>query len=231
MPKHQEPEALAEQSLRSRKQARTRRELEGAALALFEAKGYEETTVEEIAAAVEVSPRTFFRYFGSKEDVLFGYEEDQVAELRRMIRDCPTAASDLSALEEVLLTFANYLAEVRQPLFIRARLVAQNPRLRERSLRVLRSWELTLADELALQAGMDAPDLGLLVLAASSMGALNVAVWVWQGSGGEGSLVTVAKRALELAMTPEIPAPRRPRGRRRPQKSPRRAPHDDPWDQ
>jgi AcrR family transcriptional regulator len=231
MAKHQEPEVVAEQSLRSRKQARTRRELEAAALALFEAKGYEETTVEEIAAAVEVSPRTFFRYFGSKEDVLFGYEEDQVAELRRMIRDCPTAATDLSALEEVLLTFANYLAEERQPLLIRATLVAQNPRLRERSLRVLRSWELTLADELALQAGMDAPDLSLLVLAASSMAAINVAARVWQGSGGKGSLVTVAKRALELAMTPEIPAPRRQRGRRRPQKSPQRAPRDDLWEQ
>jgi AcrR family transcriptional regulator len=216
MAKPQEPEVVAEQSLRSRKQARTRRELEAAALALFEAKGYEETTVEEIAAAVEVSPRTFFRYFGSKEDVLFGYEEDQVAELRRMIRDCPTAATDLSALEEVLLTFANYLAEERQPLLIRAKLVAQNPRLGERSLRVLRSWELTLADELALQAGMEAPDLSLLVLAASSMAAINVAARVWQGSGGKGSLVTVAKRALELAMTPEISAPRRSRGRRRP---------------
>jgi AcrR family transcriptional regulator len=224
MAKHHEPEQISDEGLRARKQARTRRNLEAAAIDLFEANGYEDTTVEQIAAAVEVSPRTFFRYFRSKEEVLFGYEEDQLAELRRIIRDCPPAATDLSALEEVLLTFANYLAEEHQPLLARATIVAQHPRLRERSLRVQRSWELTLADELALQAGMDAPDLGLLVLAASSMGALNVAVRVWHGSGGKGSLVTVAKRALELAMSPEIPAPRRPRARRRPQKSPRRAP-------
>src|SRR5437899_1150762 len=211
MAKHHEPEE-ADEGLRSRKQARTRRDLEAAALALFEANGYEDTTVEQIAAAVEVSPRTFFRYFRSKDDVLFGYEEDQLAELRRIIRDCPTAATDLSALEEVLLTFANYLAEEHQPLLTRATIVAQHSRLRERSLRVQRSWELTLADELARQAGMDSPDLGLLVLAASSMGALNVAVRVWQSSGGQGSLVHVAKRALELAMTPETAAPRRARG-------------------
>ncbi|HEX4541400.1 MAG TPA: TetR family transcriptional regulator [Acidimicrobiales bacterium] len=227
MAEHQEPELTAGQGLRSRKQARTRRELEAAALALFAANGYEETTVEEIAAAVEVSPRTFFRYFGSKEDVLFGYEERHLAALRRMIRDCPTAATDLSALEEVLLTFANYLAEEHQPLLIRATLVTENQRLRERSLRMLRSWELTLADELALQAGMDTPDLGLLVLAASSMGAINVAVRVWQGSGGQGSLMRVTKRALELAMTPEIPAPRRPRGRRPARRNSRQAPRDD----
>src|SRR5437763_9278501 len=102
MPKHQEQEELAERGLRSRKQARTRRELEGAALALFEDKGYEETTVEEIAGAVEVSPRTFFRYFRSKEDVLLGVEAGQVSELRRIVLDCPAAVTDISDLGEVL---------------------------------------------------------------------------------------------------------------------------------
>ena len=222
MPKRPDREAFAEQGLRSRKQARTRRELERAALTLFEANGYEETTVEEIAAAVEVSPRTFFRYFGSKEDVLFGDEQDQVAELRRIIRDCPNAAIDMSALEEVLLTFTNYLSSEHQPLLTRAALVAQNPRLGERSLKVLRSWEVTLAGELASQAGMDAPDLRLWVLAASRMGALNVAVRVWQASDGEGSLVTVAKRALDLASNPEAPTPRRSQGRRRAEQRPTR---------
>ena len=214
MPKHQEQEELAERGLRSRKQARTRRELEGAALALFEDKGYEETTVEEIAGAVEVSPRTFFRYFRSKEDVLFGDEADQVAELRRIVRDCPTAATDMAALREVLLTFANYLSSGHQQLLTRATLVARNPRLGERSLRVLRSWELTLADELALQRGMPTPDLHLLVLAASSMGALNVAVRVWLALDGEGSLMTVVKRALDVASNPEGAARGRSRSRR-----------------
>jgi AcrR family transcriptional regulator len=219
MPKHQEQEEVAEEGLRSRRRARTRRELEAAALTLFEAKGYEDTTVEEIAASVEVSTRTFFRYFGSKEDVLFGYEEDQVAELRRIIRDCPSAATDLSALGQVLLTFANYLAYEHQPLLARAALVARNPHLLDRSLRVLRSWELTLAEELAAQAGMQAPDLRLMVLAATTMSALNVAARAWLASGGQGSLVAIAKEALESVMTLETPGPRRPRGRRRTEES------------
>ncbi len=57
--------------LRERKRQQTRKELIGAAMRLFEEKGYEQTTVAEIAAAVEVSTKTFFNYFASKDEVLF----------------------------------------------------------------------------------------------------------------------------------------------------------------
>jgi AcrR family transcriptional regulator len=58
-------------SLRERKRQQTRRELIGAAMRLFEEKGYEQTTVAEIAAAAGVSTKTFFNYFASKDEVLF----------------------------------------------------------------------------------------------------------------------------------------------------------------
>ena len=64
--------------LRERKKARTRAAIQHEALRLFREKGYEETTVDQIAEAVEISPSTFFRYFGTKEDVVLTDDYDVV---------------------------------------------------------------------------------------------------------------------------------------------------------
>ncbi|MEO5875623.1 MAG: TetR family transcriptional regulator, partial [Streptosporangiaceae bacterium] len=79
--------------LRELKKQRTRLALIDAALELFLAQGYDRTTIDEIVAAVEVSQRTFFRYFTNKEDVLLGLVADYDIDLVTTVRERPAGES------------------------------------------------------------------------------------------------------------------------------------------
>jgi AcrR family transcriptional regulator len=79
-------EEPARPGLRERKKLRTRQAIASAALRLFAERGYEETTIADIAAAADVAPRTFFGYFPSKEDVVFAEIDDRLAEVAERLR-------------------------------------------------------------------------------------------------------------------------------------------------
>lgn len=108
---HDPVEGRALAGLRERKKQRTRLALIDAALDLFLAKGYEATTIDEIVAAVEVSQRTFFRYFATKEDVVTSFlvEHDQVLEEALTAR--PPGERPFTALFESLRVVLRTIAE------------------------------------------------------------------------------------------------------------------------
>jgi AcrR family transcriptional regulator len=94
-----EPGERLEPSRRERKKLQTRDALEAAALRLFAEKGYEATTVEEIAEAADVAVRTFFRYFQSKQHVLFGdVAHDVAGRLRTALAARPVDESLLDSI-------------------------------------------------------------------------------------------------------------------------------------
>src|ERR1700724_3509468 len=89
--------------LRERKKQKTRHTIIDAALELFTKQGYEETTIAEIADAAEVSPRTIFAYFPTKEDILFDDLAALQERLAQALRERPAGATALDALRQFIL--------------------------------------------------------------------------------------------------------------------------------
>ncbi|MGW0522584.1 TetR family transcriptional regulator [Crossiella sp. NPDC003009] len=148
-----------ELGLRERKKLRTKNALVDAALKLFFGKGFEATTVEEIAAAVEISPRTFFRYFAGKEDVALA----QFAEIDEF---CITALAARPDTEPpVTATRATYLAMFDHIAALDGgparycathRLIGQTPTLFARWLQTSAQVEHRLAEVIAARQGVSA---------------------------------------------------------------------------
>lgn len=89
---------------RERKKQRTREALIDAAFRLFQAKGFEATTVEEIADEVDVSSRTFFRYFSSKEDVVLTFQEEQFTTMLEELASRPRSEPVMTALRNAAVS-------------------------------------------------------------------------------------------------------------------------------
>ena len=92
----------AASGLRERKKARTREAIIDAALDLFGRKGFDATTIEDIAAAADVSPRTFFRYFDSKVDLVMAHNEAHGDKIAPLIAARPASEGPLEALRQVM---------------------------------------------------------------------------------------------------------------------------------
>lgn len=99
----EEAGAAARPGLRERKKQRTRDALLRAALTLFATKGYEATTVDEIAEAVDVSQRTFFRYFAGKQETAFAVQEMVEARFVEELRQRPPHEGPLTALRAAVM--------------------------------------------------------------------------------------------------------------------------------
>jgi AcrR family transcriptional regulator len=181
--------------LRQRKRARTRAALIAAALELFERQGYEATTIDEIAAAADVSPRTFFRYFSTKEDVAFG--DDVGPEIIELLAARPADEPILESVRSVVAdSLALVSAEDREALLARLRIVYRTPSLRARR------WEFQLemgrisGGILAARRGLPPDDLDSRVTATAVFTSIEVAMDHWQQHEGRDELGAVIDAAV-----------------------------------
>ncbi len=143
-------------TLRERKRARTRRALVEAATDLFDSRGYEQTTVADIAAAVEIGTRTFFGYFASKEELLFPEVDGRI----QAVVDAIATRADDDGPTEVLLRALGSAAEAGPDLVgrqadLRMRLIQTVPAVRGRALQI----QLDAQREIARHLGAAFPEL------------------------------------------------------------------------
>jgi AcrR family transcriptional regulator len=138
------------------------------ALGLFAERGYERTTVDDVAGAAGVSARTVFRYFPVKADLLFGGTDDDLEELRRLLAQQDAALAPFEAGQHALGEFSARIGGPGNAQ--RARVITASPSLAARALEVREEWAEAVAAELATRRGLATPDerdrlAGLLVVA------------------------------------------------------------------
>ncbi|WP_210586716.1 TetR family transcriptional regulator [Streptomyces sp. GESEQ-35] len=147
--------------LRERKKQRTRDALLRAALELFTTRGYEQTTVDDIAEAVEVSQRTFFRYFTSKEEVAFFAARLAESHFVEAVRTRPPEEAPLEALRRAVLESWDTIGEAIKevvPLELHMRIyrvIESTPALLAAHLRRSAELEEEIARIIAEREGLD----------------------------------------------------------------------------
>jgi AcrR family transcriptional regulator len=197
---------VAAVGLRERKKERTRDALAEAALQLSAARGFDHVTVEAIADACDVSPRTFFRYFASKEDALFADTDRLVEQLLASLTAAPAERSALDALEAAMRDLAGTYAVGRERVLARHAVIAATPSLRTRIAERQRGWEAAVMEHLRGSGRADGmSDLDVRLLVATANAALRVAIESWLEAGASGDvlvLVDGAFRRLRTGLAP-----------------------------
>jgi AcrR family transcriptional regulator len=184
--------------LRERKKARTRTELTEVALQRFTEHGFDETTIEDIVGEVDVSPRTFFRYFDSKEDVVIGFFDDLGEELVDLVSHRPAEDSPFAATRDALESFADLYQERRTRVCAVSRLAHETAAIRAHLLDKHARWENGLTRALAQRMNVDPErDPRPRLIAAVCLAAFSTAVKAWVAEGGRRDLSALVSANLE----------------------------------
>jgi AcrR family transcriptional regulator len=145
------------ESLRARRKRRTAEAIVAGAAGLFEERGFERTTIDQIAAAAEISRRTFFRYFADKEELFFAEDERLLAVIDQTLDDAPGDEPVLDLARRATRALAAASAADPARRLARERLIATTPALQARRLAKTVRWEQAIAARLVAR-GSDWPE-------------------------------------------------------------------------
>lgn len=172
----------------------SRGRLEQAALALYGERGFESTTVAEIAERAGLTERTFFRHFADKREVLFWGAGALQELLVSAVEQAPESMAPIDAIAAALEAAGVLLQERREGARLRSAVIAANTELRERELIKLASLASALADALR-RRGVAGPAAALT--AEAGIAVFRVAVDRWVGESNEADLPQLLRECLD----------------------------------
>ncbi|TMG64296.1 MAG: TetR family transcriptional regulator [Chloroflexi bacterium] len=180
--------------LRERKKLRTRALIQKEALRLFLEKGFEATTIEEIAEAAEISPSTFFNYFPTKEEVVLQDELDPL--ILAAFNAQPEGTHPIRALRDSMKTvFGQLTAEQDNVMRQRISLMSSTPALRSAMLTQFADLVDQIAELIAGRVGREPTDFAIRNLAGALLGVMMSALLI-AASDPKADMIDVADRAM-----------------------------------
>ncbi|ANZ15144.1 TetR family transcriptional regulator [Streptomyces noursei] len=194
-------------SLTERRRQETRMEIAETAAALFSERGYEATTVEDIASAAGISLRTFYRYCAAKEDALTPVLTSSVGVLVEQLAGRPVDEPLTSAVRAAFdaPASAQRLADPDKARRL-IRVMGSVPAIRTRWLAAGRDMQDELVPVLAARTGATESSMEVRLLACALIDALSVAMehWAWQNEPGD--VAELTRRALAYLRVDELQA-------------------------
>nr|WP_246387017.1 TetR family transcriptional regulator [Gluconacetobacter sacchari] len=186
----------------SRREARRRQThaaLIDSAMRLLSTRGFDATTVDEIAASAGISRRTLFRYFPTKADIVTAWAQNMTDVLTASVESCPETFGPREIIRTALEAVVPEMAENRAEAFAFVYLIERTPALLSVSLRKYARWEEALAAALASRLPRS-PDQALAarVAARSAIAAFRTALDEWIRLKGRPALVPILRKVLVL---------------------------------
>ena len=183
--------------LRERKKLKTKEAIQREAMRLFQEQGYEETTIDQIAEAAEISPSTFFNYFPTKEDVVLYDRYDPM--IVSLIEAAPPGETLSQTIRRAIDELVRVMEPDREMVLARARLGLLAPALRARFWEELQKVQTLLGGLIGARTGRAADDFEVRVLSMMFVTASFEAALEWVRRGGEGGMFDIVKEALEVS--------------------------------
>jgi mycofactocin system transcriptional regulator len=199
-------ESASSGARRGRPPGTSARELELVALQLFTERGFEDTTVDDIAAGAGVSRRTFFRYYDSKAGVLWSEFDHEVDTIQALLNETAGDLAVMDAVREAVIAANHYSAEDVPELRARMNLIATVPDLAASAAVHYDAWERAISEFVARRTGHPSDSLYPLAVGRATLATCRAAyeMWASQADADLTVYLDAGLRALSAGFSDEV---------------------------